>query len=112
MDWHPTIDGPFDLERLACSGFKPGDKHTYVIEAVGLDLVKIGKTTDIWKRLSVLQVSNAAELRLVAWLAGDVEDGLHQLLAEHRVRGEWFRYVPEVDRLIGLLDKVPQRWSK
>ena len=29
----------------------------------------------------------------------------------YRVRGEWFEYVGEVDRLIGIFDKVPQKWS-
>lgn len=103
--------GPFDLQRLELSGFNAGDQHTYVIEGVGTGLVKIGKTGDIKKRLAAMRTGSPTELRLVAWLAGDIESSLHTMLAAHRVHGEWFTYVPEVDRLIGLLDKVPQRWS-
>ncbi len=109
--WHPVDHGPFDLERLSCSGFEPGDQHTYVVEAIGQNMVKIGKTADIWPRLAAMQTGCPHELRLVVWLAGDVESCLHQCLAAHRVRGERFEYVGEVDRLIGIFDKVPQKWS-
>jgi hypothetical protein len=69
---------------------------TYVIEAVGQGLVKIGKSRNPLARMSQLQTSNAHELKMVAVVSGDHESALHQLHAAHRVGGEWFRFVPEI----------------
>lgn len=79
---------------------------TYVIEAVGTGTVKIGKSGDVRARIAQLQTSNANELRLIANLRGDVERMLHSHLVDHRVTGEWFRWTPEVQAAIDLLDKA------
>lgn len=68
----------------------------YFIEAVGFDLVKVGKTTRIERRLPELQIGSPAPLRLIKVVAGysHEETTLHRRWAEHRSHGEWFRYGP------------------
>lgn len=65
----------------------------YFIEAKGGDAVKIGKTLDLKSRMLELQVSNHCELEVLAKpnLPQAVEKLLHEFLAEHRIRGEWFK---------------------
>ena len=97
--------------------WKPGDKLVYVIEAVGLNVVKIGVSNDIAKRLSMLQVGCPASLRLVLTIQGDetLEQELHARFAKYRVRGEWFLFA---DEILHLHDNYPtatvhvaQRWG-
>ena len=54
--------------------------------------VKIGKAHDVESRLAALQVANHEELKLIASFAApeEVERLLHGVLAEYRIRGEWF----------------------
>lgn len=81
--------------------WRPGDPLVYVIEAVGLNVVKIGSTNDLAKRLSMLQVGCPALLRVVLTLDGDkmLECDLHQRFAKICVRGEWFLFTEEIRRL-------------
>lgn len=65
----------------------------YFIEAKGGDAVKIGKTLDLKTRIRELQTSNHCELEVLARpnLPQAVEKMLHDFLAEHHIRGEWFK---------------------
>ena len=65
---------------------------TYAIEAIGAGLVKIGRTTDVPRRISELQTARPSELSLLAATPGDVERTIHAYLdgLGKRVRGEWF----------------------
>lgn len=67
--------------------------HVYLIQAEN-GLVKIGKTTDVQKRLAALDVGSPVDLKLIAQkqdlFASDLETRLHQEYAHRRVKGEWF----------------------
>lgn len=49
-------------------------------------------------RLSQLQTAHFAELTLIGAMQAPVhwESELHRRFSEHRIRGEWFRYVPAI----------------
>ena len=61
--------------------------------------IKIGKTNDVSARIRSLQTAQAEELRLIATISVDEwpEWKLHQLFAEHRLRGEWFEPAPVLE---------------
>ena len=84
-------------------------QKVYFIEAVGLDLVKIGFARDVAQRLTDLQCGSPVALRLLGTIPGGLgmELFFHKDLAEYRVRGEWFalsdrlkKYIANADRLI------------
>lgn len=64
--------------------------------------VKIGVTIELEKRLSSLQTGHHQELEVIASLEGgrETEAYLHESLAAHRIRGEWFTRSPEVEAAI------------
>jgi hypothetical protein len=72
--------------------------HVYVLEEKGGGAVKVGVAASVPGRLFDLQSSNPRELS-VAYRskpftrssAMAVERAAHARLAEHRIRGEWFR---------------------
>ena len=79
----------------------------YVIKQ-NKSFMKIGFTSNITKRLSILQVGNPIKLELVC-LAETLDDSkaekyLHELFINDRVRGEWFFFnnrIIEEMKLIG-----------
>lgn len=74
----------------------------YFAESVDSGLVKIGVTVDLKKRIASLQTGHAGALRLVHWEPGDRSDerNAHDAFAEHRVRGEWFRFADPIRKHI------------
>lgn len=74
----------------------------YFISARQVGLVKIGCADDPYERLSTLQTSSPIELAMEAILKGSYaeEKQLHARFAVHRVRGEWFKIVPEIELII------------
>lgn len=69
--------------------------HLYFIQANVTGAIKIGRSKDVRKRLSQLQVGCPTKLRilLVMESQGWRERDLHRRLASHRIRwgkGEWF----------------------
>jgi hypothetical protein len=73
--------------------------------------IKIGKASDVMRRLSGLQSAHAEELRLLATTRAVTEDELHQRFAHLRMRGEWFRAEPELLAFIDSMrgQKMPLR---
>lgn len=71
--------------------------YVYVIRCG--DLYKIGKTTDIAKRIKQLQTSAPQALELVCWLLQgymtDAESNYHSVYRDKRVSGEWFALTNE-----------------
>lgn len=63
---------------------------TYAIEALDIGFIKIGKSTDVAKRLTALQTGMPCELRLLFVYDCDIEKDLHAELWAYRARGEWF----------------------
>lgn len=90
----------------------------YMIEAVGLDRIKIGFTTDLIKRLRTIQTSCPAPVRLIAVIRGDreTERWWHDELRPFRAHGEWFHCGPEVAVQFGeandaeLLNEIKREW--
>lgn len=74
----------------------PGDQDSpdsvYFILAAGQDLVKIGVSNNIRKRFKSLQTMSPVDLVLAGVVSGGrmLEQFLHEILAEARVKGEWF----------------------
>jgi hypothetical protein len=80
----------------------PATGHVYLIRVVDTNMVKIGYTTNpVRHRMSQLQVGNPNALEILALVETprykEIERELHQLLANRRVRGEWFNLQPDVD---------------
>lgn len=76
---------------------RPG--RVYFIEAIGLDLVKIGWTAgEVRTRLKALQCASPVELQVCGAMHGTLyqERGFHRRYRALRVRGEWFRLSPEL----------------
>ena len=75
------------------------DAYLYVAAAKGYEVYKIGITKDVDSRLASLQTGSHAKLqaRIVYGThpngvpAKDLEYAVHQLLADSRISGEWFR---------------------
>lgn len=67
-----------------------GDTETYLVLHPGTGLIKIGRTTDIRKRLAALQCGAGQPLAVLGVIPGDVERELHIRFAGLRVHGEWF----------------------
>lgn len=73
--------------------------------------VKIGYATSVQARFGELQVANASELTILLEIPGGrkVEAELHTKFAEHRVRGEWFKLVPEILDYIASVRPEPSK---
>lgn len=68
----------------------------YLFRAVGTDLYKIGRTTDVIARKNQLQTGCPHVLELVGIIEGDagrIEHEMHEMFAEFRRSGEWFEVV-------------------
>lgn len=65
----------------------------YFIEAVGLDLVKIGYTDELIRRFKEIRTSCPVAIRLIGFRSGGrrLEAKLHRDYADYRSVGEWFR---------------------
>lgn len=76
----------------------------YFVQAGVRGPVKIGKTNNLPARLSSLTIAHYETLSVLATLnlPDKVENRLHRLLKEHRIRGEWFRWCPEVQNVVEL----------
>jgi hypothetical protein len=81
--WSETVSFSEDLENT---------RGVYVIQARPSGMVKIGYSTDVYRRRDSLQTSNADTLYILMVLDAPryVERELHRKLSHHRVRGEWF----------------------
>lgn len=108
-DWAVPMDSwknyllNFTLNDLSPMTGQPASKYsrkrsyrTYIIEALGSDLVKIGRAGDCQARLKQLQTAQACELRILKDHPEDIEAVLHGLFATARVKGEWFRYTQAI----------------
>lgn len=108
-----TPDGPernetyAQLARDANARRQHAGKMVYVIEAVGLGVVKIGFTRDIGERMRKLAPGCPTPLRLLAMMTGgpSTEKHLHRSLATLHAHGEWFRLGPELEAIIASADR-------
>jgi hypothetical protein len=84
----------------------------YFIEAVGLNVIKIGYARDIGERIRKLRPGCPAPLRLLGTAPGGLsaEQEFHRTLAAHRIHGEWFRRCPELEKVLAGID-APQPFA-
>jgi T5orf172 domain len=82
----------------------------YLIAAREPSMCKIGTARDVKSRFNALQTASPFELSLIATREGNhvLERQIHASVREWHVRGEWFRFVPEVvqtfhDAVLGLV---------
>lgn len=66
------------------------------------DAVKIGRAKDVWVRLANMQANNPVELNCLCRLPnrGWEERQWHERFAHLLIRGEWYRWVPEIAKAI------------
>jgi hypothetical protein len=66
------------------------------------DHVKIGRASNVDKRLTQIQCGCPHEIVEVRSLPGrgHEESDWHENFAAHRLRGEWFRWTPALERAI------------
>lgn len=70
---------------------------TYIIDAVGTELVKIGKSYDVETRMRAMQGGSPARLSILRIIPFNCERAMHQRYAQLRQHGEWFLF--DVDML-------------
>lgn len=76
--------------------------YIYVIKSKERDEFKVGISAEPVKRLASLQTARADELELLYTFPGtmETESVLHDLLAEFRIRGEWFTNYEKAKEII------------
>jgi hypothetical protein len=69
-------------------------EFVYVIGSEGSTLVKIGRSTDVKKRLAAIQCMSPAPLAVLWQVEGDpeLETAPHRLFKNYRAHGEWFDF--------------------
>lgn len=96
-----------DADRPTTTSVETRPRHpgcpsfVYFIQCNGPDgPIKIGRASDVKKRLHALQSGNPYELALLGHARFDdaafVEGGLHGAFEKFRIRGEWFRCDPVI----------------
>ena len=74
--------------------------YTYFIQAGDDGPIKIGRASDVHRRLKELQTASHERLRLLAVIRGDHERSMHKFCGDSRLHGEWFRPTARVWRCI------------
>lgn len=79
----------------------------YFIEAVGMDLIKIGYTIDPVKRFMGMLTVSPAPLSLLGsiWGGPQKELEIHAKLDAYRLHGEWFKKVPAVMEVVATAEQ-------
>ena len=105
--WLKEGGDPPKLETFLTSSLDPDVQASWVyfIEAPKVQLIKIGFTADVPKRLTSLQTMSPISLRLRGSFSGTRNDEhqLHEQFKHLRTHGEWFRSDPS---LIGTIQAL------
>lgn len=111
MNQESTYGAELARQARSADAKRGRDELVYFIEAVGLDLVKIGYARDIDERLRKLAPGCPAPLRLLGVMPGgpSTEHHLHATLHSLRAHGEWFRRGPDLDAILATLEPPPAR---
>jgi hypothetical protein len=83
--------------------------RVYFVQESGMGAIKIGTTKNVNTRVSDMAVGTPHLLAVLALIDGnhEVEHALHQRFAHARIRGEWFRPVPELLEYIAKVKAAP-----
>lgn len=87
----------------------------YLIEAIGLNRVKIGFASEICRRFRQIRTSCPVPIWVLAIVPGstEMEAGLHQEFADRRRCGEWFAFdSEEIKGLCSLRDTDKELWHR
>ncbi len=97
-----TIKGFREPPEISKKLLKRSGGFVYFVEALGLDMVKIGAARDVDRRLRQLQVGCPVELKLLAQTSGGeiAEVALHRRFEKSHVRGDWFRKDNEISAFL------------
>lgn len=103
MSWVRLDDTMPDHEKLNEVSAEASE-CVYFIQAGKTGPIKVGKSSDVRSRIRDFQTGNAEQLRVICELplcTQGAEGRLHRLLADHRIRGEWFEAEPVLELLRG-----------
>jgi hypothetical protein len=72
--------------------------RVYFVQESGTGAIKIGVAKDVKARMASLGTGTPHVLTVLGVIDGDVvlEETLHEQFRHARIRGEWFRPVPEL----------------
>lgn len=72
--------------------------RVYFVQESGMGAIKIGFTQDVGARVKDLAAATPHKLTTLVTIEGDhqVERAIHRRFSHARIRGEWFRPVPEL----------------
>ena len=94
-----VISGKYDLQvtkkiRYLTNSYSPKKQRKpievyFVLASDGL--VKIGRSTNVKKRITNLSVLHPS-FRLLGTVKDKTEKEVHDIFTEYRVKGEWYRY--------------------
>ena len=89
------IDTRVPLEQLQLRDVRC---KVYFIQSADDGSIKIGTSKDVPGRIRSIVWETKRQLTLLAMMSGDrdIEQSLHRRFAHARIRGEWFRPVPEL----------------
>lgn len=82
-------DASKTIKVLSPKNHNTRNGYTYIIKDELADVVKIGFSRDVKKRLSQIRVSNI-HANLLDSIDGDYEEFLHTALSERHVIGDWY----------------------
>ena len=77
-------------EIAELTGKSQANKITYVLKKKDTNMVKIGRTKNLARRLRTLRAMSGCELEIIFTYGGDIELFLHTKFAHLRKIGEWF----------------------
>jgi len=97
LDRAPAISRWFRIADAETSISK-----VYFIEAVGLQRIKIGVSTNVGRRRRQLECSSPAKLVLIGCISGTTitERYLHLAFRAWRVNREWFDFAADLQRIV------------
>lgn len=103
--WRRKVAAPKPPIQIEFSNLEPGDL-VYFLYSAGL--IKIGYTSDIYKRFADLKNMGGAPAQLIAVVPGNksCEKSLHRIFKADRKHGEWFQISADIRRYLGCLDEA------
>lgn len=88
-----TFAGPMSKVCMECEENKPEivrlKAYTYLIRCLKNNLVKIGKSSDVKRRLNQIK-SEEGQCYMIGYCDKNIEQQLHRAYKEQNIRGEWF----------------------
>jgi hypothetical protein len=87
-------------------------KESFVYFALSAEKVKIGITTNLGQRISLLRIAHP-DIKLLGHIPGGrrIEKQLHSRFSKDCLGGEWFRFTPElqrtIERLLSIMTPFP-----